>query len=85
MARLQAMLTGTPGGSPAQVMQRLKKRYDAIRRNPGAKDPEGGPIAYLNHKLIEVQQKLAKLSKEKDEMELACAELEKTGGSSASA
>lgn len=77
LSRLQAMLTGGPGGSPGQVIQRLKKKADAIRKNPGASDPEGGPAFSFRRRLEETRKKLHELRQNLNAADLAAAELEK--------
>ncbi|HUT54462.1 MAG TPA: AAA family ATPase [bacterium] len=77
VARLQAMLTGGPGGSPAQVIQKLEKRAREIRKNPGAGDPEGGPAVSFRRRLEETRRKLHELRKDLNASDLASAGLEK--------
>jgi uncharacterized protein YhaN len=77
MARLQTMLTGGSGGSPAQVMQRLKKRLNAIDKKPGVADPDGGPARSCRMRLEESRKKLARLRQDMNASDLAAAELEK--------
>jgi len=77
--RLQAMLTGAPGGSPGEVMERLKKRYNAIKKAATPKSPEAGPAAALSADLKQVRERLHKLRQQKNEWDLAAAEYEKLG------
>lgn len=74
--RLQSMLTGAPGGSPGEVMQRLKKNYDAIRKRPGPRDTEGGPVAFHRRQLDETRARLKRVRQDVAAWDLAAAELD---------
>ena len=76
LARLQALLTGAPGGSPGEVMRRLKSRAEAIDKKPGARG-EGGPLFLHLRRLEEARRRLQKLRQDLSAWDLAAAELEK--------
>ncbi len=75
--RLQAMLTGAPGGSPGQVMKRLRDQYDQIRRGPTASRPGAGPVHVLRGELEEARNRLHRIRELMSARDLAAAELEK--------
>jgi len=77
VARLQAMLTGGPGGSPRQVIKRIKKRIDAIDRRPTSANPGGGRIQQVRIRLDEALRKLTKLRRDFAAVDLAATELGK--------
>jgi AAA domain len=61
MERLQSMLTGAPGGSPAQVMKKIKSRRNEIKSKPTKKLPDGGVLFSLNARIEQTSSKLQKL------------------------
>ena len=79
--RLQAMLTGAPGGSPSQVASRLKKRYNEIKQSPGKQKPEGGPVVAARRRLEQAREELQKAQQDRDEWERLSLRLEQLNAS----
>ncbi len=71
MDRLQATLTGAPGGSPAQVIKRLRERHRAIGKKPGVNDRQGGPLTAARNEIGEADRKIQALRLNLEEYEKA--------------
>ncbi|MFO8056035.1 MAG: AAA family ATPase [bacterium] len=75
--RLQALLTGAAGGSPSQVISRLTKRLNDLKRGPTKTVPEGGPVFAVRKKLEKAQEELERTRQNRKQWDLAAAELER--------
>ncbi len=78
--RLQALLTGAPGGSPSQVVSRLKSRVDSLKKGPTKNKPEGGPVAATRKRLEKAREEFSQARRNRNAWDLAAAELDRLDG-----